>query len=100
LAAALQLPVDHGVLIASVTPNGPADQAGLKGGNKQTRVRGVLVQTGGDIITTIDGSPIPDFDAMITYLANNTKVGQTITLTVLRDGKEQKFQVKLGERPK
>jgi len=48
----------------------------------------------------VDGNPIRDFDAMITYLANNTRVGQTITVTVLRDGKEQKFQVKLGERPK
>jgi S1-C subfamily serine protease len=100
LAVTLKLPVDRGVLISSVTPNGPADQAGLKGGSKQTRVRGALVQTGGDIITSIDGNPIQDFDAMITYLANNTKVGQTITVTVLRDGQEQKFQVKLGERPK
>jgi S1-C subfamily serine protease len=100
LAAALNLPVERGVLIAAVVPNGPADQAGLKGGNQQTRVRGVPVQTGGDIITAIDGNPINDFDAMITYLANNTQVGQVITVTVLRDGKEQKFQVKLGERPK
>jgi len=100
LAAALKLPVERGVLIAAVVPNGPADQAGLKGGNKQTRVRGLPVQTGGDIIIAIDGNPINDFDAMITYLANNTKVGQTITVTVLRDGKEQKFKVELGERPK
>jgi len=100
LAAALKLPVERGVLIAAVVPNGPADQAGLKGGNKQTRVRGLPVQTGGDIIIAIDGNPINDFDAMITYLANNTKVGQTITVTVLRDGKEQKFRVELGERPK
>jgi 2-alkenal reductase len=83
-----------------VVPNGPADQAGLKGGNKPTRVRGVTVQTGGDLLTAIDGNPIHDFDAMITYLANHTQVGQIITVTVLRDGKEQKFQVKLGERPK
>ena len=100
LAAALKLPVERGVLIAAVVPNGPADQAGLKGGNKQTRVRGLPVQTGGDIIIAIDGNPINDFDAMITYLANNTKVGQTITVTVLRDGKEQKFKVELSERPK
>jgi S1-C subfamily serine protease len=100
LAVTLKLPVDYGVLIASVASNGPADRAGLKGGNQQTRVRGVPVQTGGDMITAIDGNPIRDFDAMITYLANHTQVGQTITVTVLRDGKEQNFQVKLGERPK
>jgi S1-C subfamily serine protease len=40
-----------------------------------------------------------DFDAMITYLANNTQVGQTVTLTILRDGKEMQIKIKLGERP-
>jgi S1-C subfamily serine protease len=100
LAAALQLPVDHGVLISAVTPDGPADQAGLRGGDQETRVRGVPVQTGGDIIIAMDGNSLRDFDAMITYLVNNTKVGQVVTLTILRDGKEQQVQVKLGERPK
>jgi len=100
LAVALKLPVDRGVLISSVTPNGPADQAGLRGGAKTARVRGVQVTTGGDIITAIDGTPLRDFDDMITYLANRTQVGQTVTLTIIRDGKEMAVQVKLGERPK
>ena len=100
LAGPLKLTVDHGVLIASVTPGGPADQAGLRGGDQQVRVRGIPVQAGGDIILAIDGTPVQDFDAMITYLANKTQVGQTVTLTILRDGKEIQVQVKLGERPK
>ncbi len=100
LAAPLKLPVDHGVLVASVAPDGPADQAGIRGGNKQVRVRGIAVQAGGDIILAIDGNLVNDFDAMITYLANKTQVGQVVTLTILRDGKEMQIQVKLGERPK
>jgi len=100
LAAALKLPVDHGVLISTVTPNGPADQAGLRGGDKTMRVRGAQVAAGGDIIVAIDGAEIRDFDAMITYLVNHTQVGQTITVTIIRDGKEQQVKVKLGERPK
>lgn len=100
LAVALKLPVDRGVLISSVTRNGPADQAGLRGGAGATRVRGVQVATGGDIITAIDGTPIRDFDDMITYLANRTQVGQTVTLTIIRDGKEMAVKVKLGERPR
>ena len=100
LASALKLPVDHGVLIDAVTPNGPADQAGLRGGNKQANVRGFPVQTGGDIILSIDGESLRDFDAMITYLVNHTTVGQVVMLTILRDGKEMQVQVKLGERPK
>jgi 2-alkenal reductase len=100
LASVLKLPVDHGVLIASVTPGDPAEQAGLRGGNKQVRVRGIPVQTGGDIILAIDGNQVRDFDAMITHLTNNCKVGQTVTLTILRDGKEMQIKVTLGERPK
>jgi len=100
LASALKLPVDHGVLVASVTAGGPADQAGVRGGDNQARVRGVPVQTGGDIILAIDNHEVRDFDAMITYLTNNTEVGQTVTLTILRDGKEIQINVKLGERPK
>jgi S1-C subfamily serine protease len=100
LAQALKLPVEFGVVVASVSSGGPADQAGMLGGNKQMRVRGVTVQAGGDIITAIDGNQIRDFDAMIAYLANKTQVGQTVTLTILRDGKEMQVKVKLGERPK
>jgi S1-C subfamily serine protease len=100
LASALKLPVDHGVLIDTVTPNGPADQAGLRGGNRDTNLRGFPVKAGGDIILAIDGETLRDFDAMITYLVNHTTVGQVVTLTILRDGKEMQVQVKLGERPK
>jgi len=100
LVAALKLPVDHGVLIDAVTPNGPADQAGLRGGNKETSIRGIPIKTGGDIILSIDGESLRDFDAMITYLVNRTTVGQVVTLTILRDGKEMQVKVKLGERPK
>ena len=100
LVGPLKLSVDHGVLVSSVAPGSPADQAGVRGGNKQVRVRGVLVQAGGDLILAIDGNPVRDFDAMITYLANKTQVGQTVTLTILRDGKEMQIKVKLGDRPK
>jgi 2-alkenal reductase len=100
LSAALKLSVDHGVVVASVSSGGPAEQAGIRGGSKQTRVRGVPVQTGGDIILAVDGNAVRDFDAMIAYLVNKTQVGQTVTLTIWRDGKEMQVKVKLGERPK
>ena len=38
--------------------------------------------------------------AIIDYLATETVVGQTVTLTVLRDGKETKVEVVLGARPR
>jgi S1-C subfamily serine protease len=100
LAMELKLPVDHGVLISTVTPNGPAEQAGLRGGDQTARVRGAQVTVGGDIITAIEGTQVSDFDVMIAYLINHTKVGQTVAVTIIRDGKEQAVQVKLGERPR
>ncbi len=100
LALLQKLPVDQGVLISSVTPNGPAARAGLRGGQQTTQVRGVQVATGGDIITAIDGTAIQDFDHMIAYLVNHTQVGQVVTVDFLRDGKAQQVKVTLGERPK
>jgi 2-alkenal reductase len=94
------LPVQQGVLVASVAPGGPADQAGLRGGTQQTTFRGHNVSLGGDIITAVDGTPVRDFDAMIGYLVMNTKVGQTIALTVIRDGKTVQIPLTLGERPR
>jgi 2-alkenal reductase len=93
------LPVQQGVLIASVAPGGPADQAGLKGGTQQTTFRGHNVVLGGDIITAVDGKPVRDFDTLIGYLIMNTVVGQTINLTVIRDGQTLQIPLTLGARP-
>ncbi len=100
LAQALNLPVDKGVLIASVVPGGPADRAGLRGGDRQVTVRGFPVSAGGDIITAIDGDPINSFDEMITYLAAKKQVGQTVTVTFLRGTDTLQLPVTLDERPR
>ncbi len=100
LAQALNLPVDKGVLIASVVPGGPADRAGLRGGDQQVTVRGFSVSKGGDIITAIDGDPINSFDEMITYLAAKKQVGQTVTVTFLRGTDTLQLPVTLDERPR
>jgi 2-alkenal reductase len=98
LALETQMPVESGVLIDSVVPGEPADQAGLRGSTRQVQVQSVSVNIGGDIITAIDGTPIDSFDEMIIYLTNKTEVGQTVTLTIVRDGKEIQVPVKLSDR--
>ncbi|MBA3874264.1 MAG: PDZ domain-containing protein, partial [Anaerolineae bacterium] len=55
--------------------------------------------TSADIITAIDGLKIKDMSGLITYLAIKTQPGQTINLTVLRDGKEINIPVTLTARP-
>jgi S1-C subfamily serine protease len=54
---------------------------------------------GGDVITAIDGQPVKNFDDIVAYLARSTNVNQTVTLTILRDGKEQTVKVTLSARP-
>ncbi len=100
LAHELDLPVTQGVLVSAVEPGGPADRAGIRGGTRTARVLGTTVQVGGDIIIAIDGHPIQDFNDLIAYLVRETEVGQVVTVTIVRDGKEMDVSVRLGERPR
>jgi S1-C subfamily serine protease len=58
---ALNLPVDNGVLLFSVEPGSPAEQAGLRGGNQPATVSGVELMGGGDIIVAINDVPVKRF---------------------------------------
>ena len=99
LAQALHLPVDKGVLIASVMDGGPAARAGLRGGDQQITVRGIPVRAGGDIIIAIDAEPISSFDQMIAFLADRKQVGQTVSVTIIRGSDRLEVPVILDDRP-
>ena len=98
VAEALDLPTDQGVLVQAVVEGGPADEAGLQGGNQQVWYEGVILITGGDIITGIDDVELQDMDDLVVYLAD-MPVGQEVELTILRDGQERTIGVTLEERP-
>ena len=89
----------RGVLIAAITPDSPADEAGLRGSDKQFEYLGSQVLIGGDIITAIDNELTLNFEALVSYLARATEPGQKVELTILRDGKSQILDVTLGVRP-
>lgn len=99
LAEALRLPVQQGALVELAVSGGPAEQVGIQGGNRRTYVDGLPVAVGGDIIVAVDGVEVKNFDDLVGYLARRTEVGQQVTLTVLRGGREQNINVRLGERP-
>ncbi len=100
LATAMNLKSDQrGALINQVTPGGPADKAGLHGSTNQTTINGQTAQVGGDVIIAIDGQTVKSFDDLVAYLARSTSVGQTVTLTILRDGQQQDVKVMLEARP-
>jgi 2-alkenal reductase len=95
---ALGLNTYTGAYVTSVTPGGPADQAGIRGGSEPTSISERLL-AGGDVITAIDGQPVPTFDRLLAYLTTNKSPGDTVVLTILRDGQAMDVTVTLGARP-
>ncbi len=85
----LGLPQTSGAYVTGVRPDSPAYQAGLIGQQGP----------GGDLIIAVDGRPVLEFNDLLSYLVFETTVGQTIELTILRDGQEMIVPLTLGERP-
>jgi 2-alkenal reductase len=85
------LPQVSGVYVGGVTEDSPAEEAGLVAAGSDGR--------GGDLITAVDGLPVRDFNELISYLVFEAEVGQTIRLTVVRDGETLEVPLILGERP-
>jgi S1-C subfamily serine protease len=98
--AGMNVPVDEGVLIVEATPNSPAERAGLRGGQEQIWVGRFLLPIGGDIITALDGEPIATGRDLVRYVDTRAEVGDTIQVTLWRDGQEQTVSVTLAERPR
>jgi S1-C subfamily serine protease len=100
VAQDLKLPVQSGLLVQTVDPNSAAAQAGIKGASQQQTQAGTRqVAAGGDIITAIDGKQVKRPEDFISYLETSKKAGDSITLTVLRNGQQQDIQLMLGQRP-
>ena len=85
-----------GVLVVDVAANSPAEKAGLQGSSIQSTANGQQIPTGGDVITALDGHKVSTTDDLTSYLYSNAQVGQAVTLTILRDGKEQALKLTLG----
>jgi S1-C subfamily serine protease len=98
LVKAMNLPVEQGAYVSSVTDNGPALAAGLQGTTETISQDGRNVGIGGDIITAIDGQAVNTFDDLLVYLSLHTIPGQQVTLTILRNGSYQQVDVTLGTR--
>ena len=98
LAQRLHVPVEHGAMVASVVNGGPADKAGLRAGGDRFRFQSQAVPRGGDIITAVEGHPVRREDDLGAVLQGYDP-GQTVTLSLVRDGKKRTLRVRLGKRP-
>jgi S1-C subfamily serine protease len=97
LGEALDLPVHEGLLVEMATKGGPADEAGIRGGDRIVRAGLQRLYIGGDVIVAIDGQKVSDqFD--INGILNHRRPGDTVNVTVYRGGKKTDIPVKLGER--
>ena len=94
----LNLPVDHGVLVQTVTPNSPAAKAGIAGGNIIATLDGNQIRLGGDIITAINGEKIGSSEDLVKTISD-AHAGETVEVTVIRGEQTATVSVTLGERP-
>jgi len=101
VAEAMNLaPDQRGAWVIAVIKGSPAEKAGVRGSDREVTIDGDKAQVGGDVIIAVDGQPIQEMDDVIAYLVKAKRPGDSITLTVLRDGQQKEIQVTLGERPR
>lgn len=92
------LEIQQGAYIVSVASDGPADEAGLQGSSTTRQVDGFEVPVGGDVVIEADGEQIIDFEDLLVVVASRDP-GDTVDLTILRDGEEEQVTVILEARP-
>ncbi|MGE3272834.1 MAG: S1C family serine protease [Chloroflexota bacterium] len=91
LAEQLGLTTEQGILVREAIPDAPADQAGIRGGSTDN-------PASGDVILAIDGHPVTRVADLVASIDPHA-VGETVTMTIVRDGQEQQIPVTLGEYP-
>ena len=96
---------ERGLLVVEVVPDGPADQAGLKGFKWVTKrerngpfitERSYVDRSQADLIVGINGRPVKTSDELLD-LVEKQKPNDTVTLTVVRKGERVDVPVVLGE---
>jgi serine protease Do len=98
-ALGLSLEEAKGFLIIGVNEGSPADKAGIRGGDRVTNVNGREIRLGGDIVLKIDNQDVRKIEDILTYLEGQKHVGDTVQLTIIRDGKTQTVNATLTSRP-
>jgi S1-C subfamily serine protease len=97
LAEALGLPVGEGILIERVERGGPADRAGIRGGDRAVSAGLRRLIIGGDVLVAIEGDPVRNsFD--LNLLLNRKQPGDVVTVTIYRGNRKMDVKVTLGER--
>ena len=99
LANVLGLQDTRGLLVVSVVKDSPAEKAGLHGSTETKEIDGIKYQIGGDVILSVDHNDVRKIDDILIHLQREKKVGDTIDLEILREGRVTNFELTLEERP-
>ncbi|MGE3315855.1 MAG: S1C family serine protease [Planctomycetaceae bacterium] len=91
---------DHGVRIIRLTPNGPAERAGLRGPQTVRQKRGLfvveqVVQNSADLIVGVDDQEIKTADDFLGYIESK-RAGDELEVKIVREGKRMVVRVILG----
>ncbi len=84
--AGVDVSVESGVVVIGVESGSPAQAAGLNTGTRRVRFGPYTLTLGGDIITAINDTPVESLQDLMVYLEMQASIGDTVQLTVLRDG--------------
>jgi len=98
LKEANDLDTQRGAYIDKVVADSPAAQAGLQGTSDTKSVDGIPMLVGGDVVVEVDGRPVMDFADLLVQVAFR-QPGDTLELTILRDGQRRQVTVTLASRP-
>jgi len=99
LANVLGLQDTRGLLVVSVVKDSPAEKSGLHGSTETKEIDGIKYQIGGDVILSVDHNDVRKIDDILIHLQREKKVGDTIDLEILREGRVTNFELTLEERP-
>ena len=98
VAQANDLDQTRGVIVVSTAEGGPTNGA-LQGSERFVTVDGTAVPVGGDIVLSVEGQEIRTGEDLATVLITQTEPGETVEVTLLRDGETRTVTVTVGTRP-
>lgn len=98
IAEKMNLENSTGFLVTTVASGGPAEQAGIRPAQRNATIDGGEIEVGGDVITAINGQTVRGISDILLYLSREAEVGETVTLTVVRDGERVEVPLKLQSR--
>lgn len=98
LAEALGLPRRGGLLVQGVVRGSSEDVAGVRGAREIVAIGNVELGIGGDFIVAVDGQPVDREDALVRAMSHK-RVGDTIALTIIRNGRRFNLPVRLLRAP-